>query len=70
MQGAAFESISAWRQPMPAAMSVQRTRLADEVADRVVSIRPSRLCVIVDGYAASGKTCFGHVLTLCSTSTL
>jgi uridine kinase len=42
--------------------SVQRTRLVEKVADRIVSISPSRLRVIVDGYTASGKTSFGHEL--------
>ncbi len=62
MEGAAFESISTWRQSLPAPTSVQRTRLVEKVADRVVLVSPGRLRVIVDGYTASGKTSFGHEL--------
>jgi uridine kinase len=62
VEGVAFESISTWRQPLPATASVQRTRLVEHIADRVVSIRQDRLRVIVDGYTASGKTTFGHEL--------
>jgi uridine kinase len=58
----AFESVSTWRQPMPPTASMQRTRVVDDVAARIVSIRDDRLRVIVDGYTASGKTSFGHEL--------
>jgi uridine kinase len=36
--------------------------MVETVADRVVSISPGRLRVIVDGYTGSGKTSFGHEL--------
>ncbi|MBM3659922.1 MAG: uridine kinase [Actinobacteria bacterium] len=58
----AFESVSSWRQPLPPATSVVRTRLIERVAARVTAIRPARVRVVVDGYTASGKTSFAHEL--------
>ena len=58
----AFESVSSWRQPMPAPASGARQRLVDDLARRIVGIRPTRLRVVVDGYTASGKTSFAHEL--------
>jgi uridine kinase len=60
----AFESVSSWRQPVPRPVSSTRSALIDEIARRIVSIRPGRLRVIVDGYTASGKTSFGHELAV------
>jgi hypothetical protein len=50
VKGAAFVSISTWRQSMPSTMSAQPTRLVDGVADRIVSIGPGRLRVSGVGY--------------------
>jgi len=36
--------------------------LVDDLARRIVTIRPTRLRVVVDGYTASGKTSFAHEL--------
>lgn len=58
----AFESVSSWAQPRPAPASAERTRLIDELARRIVAVRPTRLRVVVDGYTASGKTSFAHEL--------
>lgn len=58
----AFESVSSWKQPMPAPASSVRQELLDALARRIVAIRPNRLRVVVDGYTASGKTSFGHEL--------
>lgn len=51
-----------WRQPIPAPTSAARTQLVEEVAVRVITMRSSRIRVVVDGYTASGKTSFGHEL--------
>jgi len=48
----AFESVSTWRQPVPAPVSAERTRLIGDVAARVA----------VDGRTCAGKTSFGHEL--------
>jgi uridine kinase len=58
----AFESVSTWRQPLPAPASSARTELIAGVAARVARIGPGRLRVAIDGRTASGKTSFGHEL--------
>ncbi len=58
----ALESVSTWRQPVPAALSPERTALVAEVAARVSALSPARLRVAVDGRTAAGKTSFGHEL--------
>ena len=58
----AFESVSSWSQPTPDAASSVRSELIDEVARRVIAVRPGRIRVVVDGYTASGKTSFAHEL--------
>jgi len=58
----AFESVSSWRQPTPHPASAARSDLIDAVARRIISIRPERIRVIVDGFTASGKTSFAHEL--------
>jgi uridine kinase len=58
----AFESVSTWKQPIPAPASTERTRLIDELAQQIVAIRAERIRVVVDGYTASGKTSFAHEL--------
>jgi uridine kinase len=55
-----FESISTWRQPLPAPASVARTELINEVAQQIVDIGPGRIRVAIDGFTAAGKTSFGH----------
>jgi uridine kinase len=57
-----WESVSTWRQPMPAPASDQRTRVIDQIAGWVVQRGGGRLRVAVDGYSAAGKTSFGHEL--------
>ena len=59
---AAFESVSTWRQAMPAPLSSDRTELVASLADAIVSLADYRLRVAVDGLSASGKTSFGHEL--------
>ena len=58
----AFESVSTWKQPLPAASSALRTLLINDLAIEICSLSSSRLRVAVDGYTASGKTSFGHEL--------
>lgn len=58
----AFESVSSWKQPTPHPASSARNDLIDAVARRIISIRPERIRVVVDGYTASGKTSFAHEL--------
>jgi uridine kinase len=58
----AFESVSSWRQPLPAPASAERTALIGEVAARVAGLGPGRLRVAIDGRTAAGKTSFGHEL--------
>lgn len=58
----AFESVSTWRQGLPARSSPRRTALVAAVADRVVALSAYRLRVAVDGRTAAGKTTFGHEL--------
>jgi uridine kinase len=60
--GAAFESVSTWRQPEPAPLSAARTALIEQVAERIDGLRPGRLRVAIDGFTAAGKTSFGHEL--------
>ena len=47
---------------MPLPASSKRADVIDAVARRIISIRPERIRVIVDGYTASGKTSFAHEL--------
>jgi len=58
----AFESVSTWRQPVPAPASAQRTALIATVAGWVAALGPGRLRVAVDGLTGAGKTSFGHEL--------
>src|SRR6266705_2144597 len=58
----AFESVSTWRQPVPAPASAQRTALIATVAGWVAALGPGRLRVGVDGLTGAGKTSFGHEL--------
>ncbi len=58
----AFESVSTWRQPLPATASAERTALITDVAARVAMLGPGRLRVAVDGLTGAGKTSFGHEL--------
>jgi uridine kinase len=58
----AFESVSTWRQPAPAAASATRSALISDVAGRVARLGPARLRVAIDGLTGAGKTSFGHEL--------
>ena len=58
----AFESVSSWKQPTPQPVSSARSDLIEVVARRIISIRPERVRVVVDGLTASGKTSFAHEL--------
>jgi uridine kinase len=58
----AFESVSTWRQPMPAPASAARAALIGDVAARVAGLAPGRLRVAIDGLTCAGKTSFGHEL--------
>ncbi len=58
----AFESVSTWRQDLPAPLSVQRSALIDSIAATIDDLGAHRLRVAVDGLSASGKTSFGHEL--------
>jgi uridine kinase len=62
VEAQAFESVSSWRQPIPPPASAIRTQLIEDLARRLVAIRPGRVRAIVDGYTASGKTSFAHEL--------
>lgn len=62
MTASAFESVSTWRQPLPATTSPARAALIDSLARSVAARSPERLRVAVDGVTASGKTTFGHEL--------
>jgi uridine kinase len=57
-----FESVSSWSQPLPAPASAARTELIAALARRIAALASTRILVVVDGYAASGKTSFGHEL--------
>ena len=57
-----FESVSTWRQPMPASTSPQRRQLIAGVAATVDALSPGRVRVGIDGRSAAGKTTFGHEL--------
>jgi uridine kinase len=57
-----YESVSTWRQPLPATCSPERRALLEDVAVRIDALGKHRLRVAVDGYTASGKTSFGHEL--------
>ncbi len=58
----AFESVSTWKQEMPAPISSARTELIADLAAEISDIGHHRLRVAVDGYTAAGKTSFGHEL--------
>lgn len=58
----AFESVSTWRQPAPAAASATRSAMISDVAARVARLGPARLRVAIDGMTGAGKTSFGHEL--------
>ncbi len=58
----AFESVSTWRQPVPAPVSAERARVVSDVAARVAALGDDRLRVAVDGRTCAGKTSFGHEL--------
>lgn len=58
----AFESVSTWKQPLPGKLSAERQALLDVLARCIVTLKPSRIRVAIDGYTASGKTTFGHEL--------
>jgi uridine kinase len=58
----AYESVSTWKQDMPASTSPVRRELIDGLTSRILGISPGRLRVAVDGYTASGKTSFAHEL--------
>lgn len=58
----AFESLSTWRQPVPAPASAVRTKLISDVAAEVAGLSPRRLRVAIDGLTGAGKTSFGHEL--------
>ncbi|MFE5487373.1 DUF6924 domain-containing protein [Streptomyces sp. NPDC056527] len=55
-------SPSTWQQPVPAAISAERTSLVEEMARAVLARGPGRLLVGIDGFTAAGKTSFGHEL--------
>lgn len=57
-----YESVSSWKQDLPASTSADRRELVAGIADRVLGISPHRLRVVVDGFTASGKTSFAHEL--------
>lgn len=58
----AFESVSTWRQPLPAELSYARTELIADTARRISRLAPGRLRIAVDGLTGAGKTSFGHEL--------
>lgn len=58
----AFESVSTWRQPVPAPASAARTSLVADLAAWIDRLGAGRLRVAVDGLTAAGKTSFGHEL--------
>jgi uridine kinase len=59
---AAFESVSTWRQPLPAPASPARSALIETVAGQVAQLSAGRLRVAVDGLTGAGKTSFAHEL--------
>jgi uridine kinase len=59
---AGFESVSTWRQPLPAPASLTRSVLIETVAGRAAELSAGRLRVAVDGLTGAGKTCFAHEL--------
>jgi uridine kinase len=61
---AAFESVSTWRQPVPAPVSAARAALIGDVAGRVTGLGPGRLRIAIDGFTCAGKTSFGHELAV------
>ncbi|MFT3855218.1 MAG: hypothetical protein QM733_21155 [Ilumatobacteraceae bacterium] len=62
MSAAAFESMSSWKQPLPAPASDTRSELIGSIAVCIAAIRAGRVRVIVDGFTASGKTSLAHEL--------
>jgi uridine kinase len=58
----AYESVSTWRQPVPASASAERAAMISALADRISGLSPQRLRVAVDGLTCAGKTSFGHEL--------
>lgn len=58
----AFESVSTWRQPLPAGASPARRLVLGELAGVVAALSGGRLRVAVDGVTGAGKTTFGHEL--------
>jgi uridine kinase len=58
----AFESVSTWRQPMPASASLSRSAVVIQVAADIVARSTRRIRVAVDGRTAAGKTSFAHEL--------
>jgi uridine kinase len=59
---AGFESVSTWRQPLPAPASPTRSALIETVAGQVAGLSAGRLRVAVDGLTGAGKTSFAHEL--------
>lgn len=57
-----LESVSTWRQPVPAWSSTQRQRVIDDLASEIAAVSVRRLRVAVGGLTGSGKTSFGHEL--------
>lgn len=70
----AFESVSTWRQPVPALPSAARSALVAQVATDLLARSTHRIRVAVDGRSAAGKTSFAHELAAavrtCGRSTL
>ena len=56
------QSVSTWKQPLPASASPERAALVAAVADRILRLGPQRLRVGIDGRTAAGKTTLGHEL--------
>jgi uridine kinase len=59
---AGFESVSSWRQPLPAPASSTRSALIETVAGQVAELSAGRLRIAVDGLTGAGKTSFAHEL--------
>ncbi|EHR61814.1 nucleoside/nucleotide kinase family protein [Saccharomonospora cyanea] len=55
-------SVSTWQQPTPPSASPERSALVERLAQRILTLAPTRLRVAVDGPTAAGKTGFGHEL--------
>ena len=52
------ESVSTWRPAPVPPPTASRRAVIDQVADLVVSVRPGRVRVCIDGFTAAGKTTF------------